>query len=196
MADPQDTIETAPPANQQEISVDYPADLGETGKNAIDRMKATVAAAKAEAAQTRAELDELRRQSMTDQEKAIAAAREEGAASVTAMVNERILLAEIRAAAAGKLNDPADAVLLIDPKQFTISPDGTVDTSAINSAIETLVKSKPYLATSKVSTKSGSADQGATGTVGKQISRDDLKGMSSAQIDAARRAGQLDHLLT
>lgn len=182
---------TPPPTSD-----DYPADLGETGRNALDRMKAERTAAKAETAALRAELDEYRQQSMTDQEKAIAAAREEGAASVTSKVNERILIAEIRAAAAGKLADPADGVLLLDPKQFTILPDGTVDTAEIATAIEALLKAKPYLASSKPPPTPGSADQGAKGTAGKQITRDDLKGMTSAQINQARIAGQLDHLLT
>lgn len=59
--------------------------------------------------------------------------------------NERVLRAEIKVVAAGKIADPADAIALLDLSEFEIGDDGSVDTEAITSAIDALVEAKPYL---------------------------------------------------
>lgn len=114
-----------------------------------------------------------------------------------AAANERIKKAEIRAAAAGKLTDPADALLYVDPSKFEVSEDGEIDRAAVTAAIEALVQSKPYLA----------AQGGAPGTVFEspgahrkgapagQLTQADLKGMTPEQINTARAEGRLNDLL-
>lgn len=60
--------------------------------------------------------------------------------------NARILKAEVRAAATGKLADPADALLYLDLTKLEVGDDGEVDGKAVTAAIDELVKNKPYLA--------------------------------------------------
>src|SRR5215470_14375105 len=55
------------------------------------------------------QFDELAEKNRTEAEKAVTAARKEGRDEVTAAFNDRLLKADVRAAAAGKLSDPADA---------------------------------------------------------------------------------------
>lgn len=74
------------------------------------------------------------------------AIRREAEQAATAKVNQRILRTEIKAAAAGKLADPADAHQFLDLDQFEVDADGNVDESEIAEAIDDLLKSKPYLA--------------------------------------------------
>lgn len=60
--------------------------------------------------------------------------------------NQRILKAEVRAAATGKLSDPADALQFLDLSKLEVGDDGEVDGKAVAAAIDALVKNKPYLA--------------------------------------------------
>lgn len=63
-----------------------------------------------------------------------------------ARVAERIVSTELKAAAKGRIADPADALVFIDPQQFDVADDGSVNETDINDAIEDLLKQKPYLA--------------------------------------------------
>jgi hypothetical protein len=85
----------------------------------------------------------------------VAGTEAEHAASVAAQkvkdealgaANTRILKAEVRAAATGKLSDPADALLYLDLSKFEVGEDGEVDAKALGAALDDLVKKKPYLA--------------------------------------------------
>lgn len=82
---------------------------------------------------------------------------------VTAKANERILRAEVRAAATGKLADPADALKFLDLTQFEVGDDGDVDADEIADAIDDLIKNKPYLGAAAQGGKrfKGSGDGGA-----------------------------------
>lgn len=60
--------------------------------------------------------------------------------------NSRILKAEVRAAATGKLSDPADALQFLDLSKLEVGDDGEVDGKAVAAAIDDLIKNKPYLA--------------------------------------------------
>ncbi|KRC37517.1 hypothetical protein [Oerskovia sp. Root22] len=112
-----------------------------------------------------------------------------------AKANERIRKAEVRAAAAGKLSDPADALKFLDLEQFEVGSDGEVDTSAINEALEGLVKSKPYLAAqggSGVTFESPGAHRKERAG---QVTQAELDRMTPDQINAARAEGRLNDLL-
>lgn len=145
-----------------------------------------------------AEFDKLAEQQKTEAEKAVEAARAEGRSEALSAANDRLLKAEIKAAAAGKLSDPADAVRMLDLSSFKVGDDGEIDTSAIGAAIEELVTSKPYLAAQSQGFQ-GSGDNGPRG--GKpggpsQItSRAELRKMSPADIVKARKEGRLNRLL-
>ena len=121
--------------------------LGDAGKKALDAMKAERNAAKAEA---KAAADELARLKAAAEGKqaefeAQQKAREVEAAAL-AKANERILKAEVRAAATAKLADPQDALRFLDLSAFEVGADGEIDSAAVASAIDNLIKSKPYLA--------------------------------------------------
>lgn len=65
---------------------------------------------------------------------------------IAADTNARLVRAEVKAAAAGKLADPADAPKFIDLAKIKIGEDGDPDAKQIKKAIEDLLKDKPYLA--------------------------------------------------
>lgn len=186
--------EAPPSAAPTNPAVDPP--LGEAGKRAIKAEREAAAEARRELDAAKAELEALRTSQMSDQDKALKAARAEGAAEVSAKFATQVLHSEIRAAAAMKLADPSDAVRLLDLSKFKVT-DGSVDTKAIASAIDELVTAKPYLAASKQAAPAADLGQGArTGSTAAQIrDRGALKNMTPEQIDAAHRAGQFDEML-
>lgn len=156
--------------------------LGEAGKRALAAEREAAKTARAEAAAARAELEELRRAQMTDSDKALAAAKDAGKAEASGTFQKRILLTEVRVAAAGKLKDPGDAERLLDLSKFTVTDDGAVDTKAISEAIDELVKQKPYLAGATSTGGAGSGDQGARGAPPATLTREALSKMSQEEI--------------
>lgn len=173
------------------------AALGDAGKKALDAMKAARNEAKAEAKRIADELAALKAQVEGKQAEfeAEKKAREAESAALT-KANERILKAEIRAAAAGKLNDPKDALSFIDLSAFEVGADGEVDGDAVAAAIDDLIKTKPYLA-AQGKRFEGDADGGTRKESGpRQLTRDDLSRMSPQEIDAAREKGELRDLLS
>lgn len=131
------------------------------------------------------------------EEQAAAKARADLTAEVTAKANARILKSELRAAATGKLADPADAALFIDLSQFEVSEDGEVDPVALNEAIAALIEKKPHLAALKQSRFDGDADQGARGkeATAPQWTEADLAKATDDETVAAKAAGLLNNLL-
>lgn len=138
------------------------AALGDAGKKALDAMKAKWKAAETQAKETSDRLAAL--QAQIDGKEAEHKAAQETQRSIKdealAAANQRILKAEVRAAAAGKLNDPTDALAHIDLSSFEVGDDGAVDADAIGSAISDLITRKPYLA-AQGGRFQGSADGGA-----------------------------------
>lgn len=92
------------------------------------------------------ELGKLKESSASEIETARAEARQEALTEATAEANNRIVRAEVLAAAGRKLHDPADAAAHLDLKKFEVDENGEVDRKAIAAAIDELVKTKPYLA--------------------------------------------------
>ncbi|MCK9597805.1 MAG: hypothetical protein M0R06_02115 [Sphaerochaeta sp.] len=114
--------------------------LGDAGKKALDRMKAELKTEKAK--RIAAEQKAQDASATTEEEKkALAAQRER-----VAKANRRVIGAELRAAASGKLADPTDALAFIDLDKFTVDDDGEVDAQDIADAIEELITRKPHLA--------------------------------------------------
>ncbi|MEU9047499.1 MULTISPECIES: hypothetical protein [unclassified Kitasatospora] len=110
-------------------------------------------AAEKRAADAEAEANRLRRSNAaskgTDLDALKAEIRSEFAAELAR--------AEVRAAAAGKFRDPADALALVDLAALAGS-DGTVKPEAVTAALDKLIQEKPYL--------SASAEPGRWGDVG------------------------------
>lgn len=108
-----------------------------------------------------AELSELRKAQMSDTEKAIEDAKASARSEAMGEANIRIIRSEVRAAAARKLNDPADATAMLDLSQFSVNEDGSIDEVAISAAIDTLIEAKPYLAAGAVAPTPGDPDAGS-----------------------------------
>ncbi|QUI32443.1 hypothetical protein H9W91_17425 [Streptomyces alfalfae] len=118
-------------------------------------------------------------------------------AAATAAANARILKAEIRAAAKGRLADPKDALTFLDLSAFEVDEDGQIDEDEITDAIEDLIKNKPYLAAATAKRFQGTGDGGAARKASrpKQLTQSDLKKMTPQQIVKAQDDGRLDDLL-
>lgn len=140
--------------------------------------------------QLQAQLDGREKEFQAEQE------RREVEAAALEKANQRIRQAEVRAVAAGKLNDPADALLYLDLSSFEVGDDGAVDTEAMTTAVNDLIENKPYLAAQGGKRFQGSADGGAREESRvAQLSRSDLSGMSTNEINTARAEGRLNSLL-
>lgn len=135
--------------------------LGDAGKRALDTMKSDRNRHRDDAAKWKADYEALQAQvAGKEAEHAAQVERDRVKNEALGKANERILKAEIRAAAAGKLADPSDALLYIKLADFEVGEDGEVDSAALTAAIENLVKTKPYLAAQGARFQ-GSADGGA-----------------------------------
>jgi hypothetical protein len=177
--------------------------LGDPGKKALDTMKAKLRAEREKRRTLEAQLAERDKPADGEQPDPEALARQ-AEAQAMARVNERLVKAEVRAAAAGKLANPADAALFLDLAQFEVDDDGNVDADEIADAIEDLLKSRPYLAAQGGSTKPrfhGTADSGARKGNGRpsQLSESDVKRLAAAgnhaEIVKAQNEGRLDDYL-
>ncbi|MFG2670495.1 hypothetical protein [Streptomyces sp. NPDC048445] len=166
--------------------------LGDKGKRALDSMKAKL---KSERERRRTAEAKLQDKPADGRDAAQIQAKADAAA--TARANTRILRSEVRAAAAGKLINPKDALTFLDLDQFEVDEDGQVDEDEIADAIEDLVKERPYLAAATAKRFQGTGDGGAARKAGrpKQLTRADLKTMSAEAIDKAREDGRLDDLM-
>lgn len=158
--------------------------LGDAGKKALDAMKADRNKARELAAAEKARADEL--QAKLDgneaEHKAAQEAQRVKDEALTA-ANARILKAEVRAAAAGKLSDPQDALRFLDLSEFEVGSDGEVDATAVTKAIDDLIQTKPYLAVQDGKRFQGAADTGARKETGPSLDQ---------EIEAATKAG--DHV--
>lgn len=129
------------------------------------------------------------------EEQAIAERIRVATTEATSKANQRLIAAEVRAAATGKVKNPALALKLIDTSGIDVSDDGEVDSDALNDAITTLLAEYPELAADG-SKFGGGADQGAKGKASKpsQLSRQDLTKLTPDEVLQADRDGRLDTL--
>lgn len=172
-----ETTETEESAGQgEDAKVEEDKPLGPKGEKALQAEKDKRREEARRRREAEAELERLR----NGDDKAAEAAREAEKAAI-ARANQRILRSEIKAAAAGRLADPTDALRLLDLDKFEVGEDGEVDEDEIADAIGKLLKSKPYLAAGGKPRFQGDADQGARKKT-KPASLDE-------QIAAAEKAG-------
>lgn len=116
--------------------------LGPKGEKALQREKERRREEARRRRAAEAELAKLRNGEGNDDDRT----RREAEQAATAKANARILRSEIKAAAAGKLADPRDALRFLDLDEFDVGTDGEVDEDAVADAIDELLKAKPYLA--------------------------------------------------
>lgn len=133
-----------------------------------------------------ADFDKVKAEAMTEQEKAVAAARSEGEQTATEKANARVVKAEAKAlAGAKKFRDPADAVAFVDLSKVAVDADGEPDGAAITKLLDELATKKPYLIDDgkKVTVppakglKSGAASEDTSGMTGKQKAAAALRSM-------------------
>lgn len=100
-----------------------------TSRKHEDRAKANASAAK--------ELEQVKAASMSEQEKAVAQAAFEARTATLAEVGSRLAAAEVKVAAAGKLDDDQLATILdtIDLTKF-LTEDGEVDVDKVRAFVE------------------------------------------------------------
>lgn len=112
--------------------------------------------------------------------------------------NQKIIKAELKAAAKGQLADPTDVYRYLDLDDFDVDEDGNVDSAEMEEAIEDLLKEKPYLAANQAPARrfQTRGDGGSRGpSRPKQLTSADIERMSPKDIDKATREGRLDDLL-
>lgn len=134
---------------------------------------------------TKGELDEVRRQSMTEQERAIESVKEETARAVRVEFAQKLVDAELKAQLNGRTLD-GGAVLNFDKAAF-IDDSGDIDVDAIQAWVEAH--------SSRQEAPKPDLGQGTRGRVAQIKSREELASMSHKEILAARQDGRLDHLL-
>jgi hypothetical protein len=95
---------------------------------------------------TRKELERLRAQNESENEKALREAADEARRDEAGKWSRRLLEAQVAVAAAGRLNDPADAVRLLPVDELLGEADDDARERRISDAIDKLIEDKPYLA--------------------------------------------------
>ncbi|GHF73961.1 hypothetical protein [Streptomyces thermodiastaticus] len=175
--------------------------LGDPGKKALASMKDKWKAERDKRRELERQLAERDKPADGDNPDPEAIVRQAEAAAL-AKANERIVRAEVKAAAAGKLADPKDAFRFLDLAQFEVDADGNVDADEIADAIEDLLKTKPYLAAQGGTKRfQGTADSGARKGTGRppQLTEADVKRLAAAgkhaEILKAREEGRLEDYL-
>lgn len=143
-----------------------------------DAVLADLAAERKKRQSAEAELAKFQREKMTADERAVADAKDAGAAEVRAALLPELVKSNVRAIAAGKVTDPEDVIALLGDLTRFAAKDNTVDTKAIATEIEALVKAKPYLVAGDPPARTralpGGSGKPATGT----SINDDIRAMA------------------
>lgn len=185
-----DDIDDEDTPDEEESELEGADQLGDPGKKALDRMKQKWR----DERKRRQELEKK----LTGEDIAKDDSPEDKAAAILRRANDKILRSEIKAAAAGKLADPADAYRFLNLEDFEVSEDGEVDEDDIAEAIDTLIEKKPYLAAQTQGErrfKGGGGNGVRKETRPRQLTERDLERMSAEQIEKARKDGRLDTVL-
>lgn len=198
--DEQSAAETSGDEQQSTAAEEQAAkaeNLGDAGKKAIDAMKAERNEYREAFKSLRSEFEAFKAKTEgreAEHQKALDEQRIKDEALSAA--NQRILKAELRAAAKGKLSDPSDAFRFpeeIDLSSFEVGEDGSVDTAALEAAVDNLISKKPYLAVQDGQRFQGVADAGARNgaapSIPEQIAQAERNG--DWRTAAALKAGQL-----
>jgi hypothetical protein len=179
--------------------------LGDAGKKALDAMKAKWKTEADERKKLAAEFEAFK--AKADGKEAEFTAAQEAQRikdEALAAANERILKAELRAAAKGKLTDPTDVFRfpeIVDLSALEVSADGEVDAAALDAAVNDLIARRPDLAAQGGKRFQGGADGGARkdAAATAQLTEADVKRLSAEgkydDIAAAKADGRLNDYL-
>ena len=136
----------APPSPNGPAPAD--ADAG-TPEARLARAEAALAAERSRAKALEKDLDKAKQASMTDAEKQLAKARDDGRAEARRDAGLAVAGAEFRAAATGRLADPAATLDALDLSKF-VGDDGEVDSAGIAALVEKLTAALPAPGTPKI----------------------------------------------
>lgn len=100
------------------------------------------------------QLAQLQQAQMTEQELAIAAARDSGATEATRRMGARLAVAEFRAVSGGTVDADALSALRIDPAAY-LTDDGEPDVDAIRAAVARLAPPAPAAPAGPIDTGGG-----------------------------------------
>jgi len=186
--------EPAVPAAPAFVPITSQEDFDRRIQDRIARVKNTPPADYADLQAAKLELDEIKAASQTELErlqKQLADTQkraDQAQAAAKAQLVQAAILAEATRQGAVK---PEHTHRLLDTEAVTVGDDGQV--IGAEDAVRAFLEANPeYVGSTRAS---GSADQGARGGGANQLTRDDLKNMSSADIVKAQSEGRLDHLL-
>jgi len=165
-----DTSSAPPPAPPGEGAppeqTGDPGELGDAGKAALDSERKARRDAERELVKAQRQLEEANRAKLGDTERAVAEAADKARNETRAEYDRRLVAAEARARAAGKLANPELAARLLDLDKFMPDAGEDIDGDAISAAIDELVKAEPYLsATPPAPTGDQGTPPAKTGTV-------------------------------
>lgn len=200
-----DTSTEATSATETASTTESASALGDAGKQAIDRMKAERNEARAAAKELEAKFAALEAK-VAGKEAEFTAAQEAQRIKDEALAaaNERILKAELRAVAKGKLTDPTDVFRfpeIVDLSALEVGANGEVDTAALEAAVTDLITRRPDLAAQGGKRFQGGADGGARNESGAaaQLTEADVRRLGAEgkhdEIVAAKKAGLLNDYL-
>lgn len=122
------------------------ANLGDAGKAALKAERTRAATAERNAKDLQKRLDELETANLDEVGKAVKTAADTARAEALAEVRSERVRDKIEVQAAGKLADADLAPALLGDLDRFVGDDGAIDTKAISTAIDELVKERPHLA--------------------------------------------------
>jgi hypothetical protein len=167
--------------------------LGDAGKRALNEERTARRAAEAAARTAADELAKLKSEHQTDAEKALTDAKKAGAAEERAKLVSRVRQTEVRAALVGAGVPASFLDLAVNAPEFNaVKVTDTGDVEGLDEALKTFKAARADLL--KPPATAGTADGGSRGG-GKAITREQLKGMTPAQINEAFDKGELEALL-
>jgi len=195
--EPAAPVDPQPPADPGSDRTFTQADVDKIVQDRLARVKVSPPGDYDALREKAARLDEIEAANKSELEKlqeALAAETNKATAA-----SERAQRALVRAAVVAEAQragavDP-DAVLALLPHDaVTIGDDDQV--TGADEAVQSLLAAKPYLVGKPTRPNPGSADGGQQSPKPAQWSREDIKGKTPEQINAARNAGLLDAVMS
>lgn len=161
------------------------AQLGDAGKQALDRMKAKWQTERDERKRLQEELDAATAPTPGTAQGETAPVdadtiRRQVEAEVMGKANQRVIGASVLAAATNRFINPADAMLHVDMSVLEVDAQGRVDTDDLTAELDRVLQERPYLAAGSNRRFQGGGDGGKQGAPPKTLAE---------QIREAEKAG-------
>lgn len=186
MSDVDETVDDAQEA--EETEQEETRDSSSADREAARKLRS-------EAVNLRKRLKELEAEKDAANKSEVEKAREAGKAEARAEILKDRALDKVETKAAKLFADPEDARALLASKVGDFIDGDAIDAEAIDKALADLLKRKPHLGLQGKRFEGG-ADGGARkGIKPDQLTRQDLKRMSPAQIVKAQEEGRLNDLM-